>query len=93
LLIVQSFLYNFQIKCTKIERDFKYNKFHAENHIYVIKCNNKTIEEEDKILDEIYNTLKQPETIEFLIKSIPNKCLTKTDIENLIPINMDNISI
>lgn len=68
-----------QIKCTKIEKDFKYNKFHAENHIYVIQG-------KDEILDRIYTTLNQPETIEFLIKSIPNKCLTKNDILNLVPL-------
>jgi len=73
-----------QVKCTKVSSDFKYKKFYAENHIYVIQS------KDEELLDNIFNTLKKEETINFLKKSIPNKCLTKTDIMNIIPLNMDN---
>jgi|TARA_B100001971_G_scaffold196188_1_gene203738 tRNA1(Val) A37 N6-methylase TrmN6 len=68
---------NFKIRCVFLSNDF--GDFYAENHIYVILSTNVTI------LEQIYNSLTNLKNIEFLEKLIPNKCLTKKDIEFLIP--------
>jgi tRNA1(Val) A37 N6-methylase TrmN6 len=74
---------NFKIRCVFLSSDF--GDFYAENHIYVISSTNVTI------LEQIYDSLKNSKNIKFLEKLIPNKCLTKKDIENLIPINFIKI--
>jgi hypothetical protein len=43
-------------------------------------------------LEQIYDSLKNSKNIIFLEKLMPNKCLTKKDIENLIPINFIQIA-
>lgn len=66
-----------KIKCVLIECP---QHFYVENHLYVISG---SIE----MLKQIQLQLKQPEIVEFLQCAVPNNCLTKNDIINLIPLN------
>ena len=66
-----------RLKCTLLECP---NRFFVENHLYVISG-------PVEILKRIQTQLKQPEIIEFLQYAVPNNCLTKNDIINLIPLN------
>jgi adenine-specific DNA-methyltransferase len=79
---------NFNIRCTKINNDFEYKKFYAENHIYVITYTGTNKKEEEDYLNEIFQSLTNNDIKNFLTRSIPNKCLTKSDIEKLLPLSI-----
>ncbi len=72
---------NFTFKMTKINEDFKYKKFYAENHLYVIKG-------EQELLNRIYEELNNEELQYFLKRNNPSKCMSKTIIMNFLPLSI-----
>jgi tRNA1(Val) A37 N6-methylase TrmN6 len=55
------------------------DKYYFENHI-------NTIEGDIKDLQLIYNSLKKPETIDFIKNIIGNTQLSKTELETMVPV-------